>query len=250
MKLVSINIEGDKHWDRVLSFLEQEKPDVLCIQEVFEDDLEKVPNYPQLLFQPDIKKSHTRGGDPVRFGIATFSKLPFLTEHLPYYVTNTPELPLQDTTNEQTIHDTYRRGYIRVDVEHDDAVYRIINTHFTWTPQGEAAPYQAEDLEALRALLKDEDEHVLCGDFNIPRRINPLWARLVEGHTDWIPETVGSSIDLSLHRHKDNPEIAGRLSAYVVDYLLSTPRYRATDVTLKSGVSDHKVIVATILPAE
>ncbi len=250
MKLVSSNIEGDKHWETILPFLEREKPDVLCIQEVFEDDLSKLANYPHRLFQPNIMKPHTRGGDLMKFGVATFSTLPFLTEDAPYYVANTPELPVQDTTNEKTTHETYWRGYIRIDVEHDDAVYRIINTHFTWTPHGESELYQAEDLEALRALLKNEDEHILCGDFNVPRHANPLWARVVEGYTDCIPDTYTSSIDLSLHRHKDNPEIAERLRTYMVDYLLSTPHYRAKDVTLVSGVSDHKAIVATILPAE
>jgi exonuclease III len=32
MKLININIEGDKHFDTVIPFLEKEKPDVLCLQ--------------------------------------------------------------------------------------------------------------------------------------------------------------------------------------------------------------------------
>ncbi len=39
MKLININIEGDKHFDRVIPFIERELPDVLCLQEVFKGDL-------------------------------------------------------------------------------------------------------------------------------------------------------------------------------------------------------------------
>jgi len=38
LKLVSLNIEGSKHLDLVLSFLEREAPDVVCVQELFESD--------------------------------------------------------------------------------------------------------------------------------------------------------------------------------------------------------------------
>ncbi len=39
MKLISINIEINRHYDTVLNFLKKEKPDVVCLQEVLEDDL-------------------------------------------------------------------------------------------------------------------------------------------------------------------------------------------------------------------
>src|SRR3989338_3132306 len=41
MKLISINIELNKHYETVLSFLKKEKPDVVCLQELLEEDFER-----------------------------------------------------------------------------------------------------------------------------------------------------------------------------------------------------------------
>jgi len=43
VKLISLNIEGDKHLDdKILPFFDKEKPDVLCLQEVFAKDIQKI----------------------------------------------------------------------------------------------------------------------------------------------------------------------------------------------------------------
>ena len=39
-KLISLNIEGIKHFDTVIPFLKKEKPDVICLQEVPKKDVE------------------------------------------------------------------------------------------------------------------------------------------------------------------------------------------------------------------
>ncbi|MEA2056412.1 MAG: hypothetical protein U9O78_01685, partial [Patescibacteria group bacterium] len=36
MKLISVNIEGDKHLDKVLPFLKKEQANVICLQEIYE----------------------------------------------------------------------------------------------------------------------------------------------------------------------------------------------------------------------
>src|SRR3989344_3677090 len=38
IKMSSINIEGDKHLDTVIRFLQENSPEVICLQEVFEKD--------------------------------------------------------------------------------------------------------------------------------------------------------------------------------------------------------------------
>jgi exonuclease III len=40
-KIVSINIEKDKHHDTVLSFLQREQPDVVCMQELYAHEAER-----------------------------------------------------------------------------------------------------------------------------------------------------------------------------------------------------------------
>ena len=40
IKLITLNIEGDKHFNSVLPFLQEQNADVVCLQEVFELDLD------------------------------------------------------------------------------------------------------------------------------------------------------------------------------------------------------------------
>lgn len=42
MKLISLNIEGDKHLDKIIKFLEKEKADVFCFSEIFEEDIKHI----------------------------------------------------------------------------------------------------------------------------------------------------------------------------------------------------------------
>ena len=57
LKLACINIEGDKHLERVKNFLEKEQAEVICLQEVFEKDIESLKStlYPYHIFAPMMK---------------------------------------------------------------------------------------------------------------------------------------------------------------------------------------------------
>ena len=76
----------------------------------------------------------------------------------------------------------------------------------------------------------------ICGDFNAPRG-RPTWDAIAAKYKDNIPEHYKSSID-AMHR-------AGALP-YLVDGIFTTPGYRADNVELHEGISDHKAITATI----
>ena len=40
IKLLTLNVEINRHWDVILPFLEREAPEVLCLQELFDRDAE------------------------------------------------------------------------------------------------------------------------------------------------------------------------------------------------------------------
>lgn len=246
LKLININIEGDKHWDRVLPFLSTEAPDVLCVQELYRDELEKITGFSSSTFLPNTRRPHTAGGVSVEFGMALFTKTPPVRTHTKYYDRNGPtELPEFDKSTPERLHDTYWHGYVAADVVQGGSRFSIITTHCTWTPHGEAERYQLEDVEDMKHLLADEGEHVLCGDFNIPRGKNPIANLLSQGYTDQIPPNYHGSMDMQFHRTRGTPE-AARVATNMVDYLFTTALYSAEDVRLVPGVSDHMAIVATI----
>ena len=87
IKLISVNVERSKHLDRVLPFIERERPDVLCVQEMCEGD---IPLFVEAVgsvahtFSPMVRQLKDPGGPVV--GVAIFSRLPVKQFSEYYYV--------------------------------------------------------------------------------------------------------------------------------------------------------------------
>jgi hypothetical protein len=79
----------------------------------------------------------------------------------------------------------------------------------------------------------------------MPRGINELSAELERGYVNAVLLTETTSLDKQFHRTVHTPEW-DRVKNFVVDYMLTTPRYQATSEPLVFGVSDHAAIVTTI----
>lgn len=243
LRLVSVNIERSKHLDLVETFLRQERPDVVCMQELMEYDVAYFENIcgGPCLFTPSTR--HPAEDCPGIMGTGIFSQLPVVGSAERYYLGTRDVIPDFDFTNAQTKHATETRAVAYYDVEKEGRVFRIGTTHFTWTPDGSPDDLQRADLKHLFATLEDMGEFVLAGDFNAPR-INrngtpgEIFSAIAATYKDNIPAEYTTSIDGSIHR-------AGPLP-YMVDGLFSTPAYEVSDVVLHPGVSDHMAVTATI----
>lgn len=228
----------DKHLTTVLPFLAERMPDVTCVQEVIERDIplfEKVCG-PCVSFAPQCLLE--RDGGLVREGVALFSKLPAKHIALVYYVGSEDTIRLDTGSSDVGTH-----AFIAADI--GEEAYRIITLHFTWTPGGVSTREQLENLDTLFSKLEGLGPFVLVGDFNAPRG-NETFSRIATRYKDSIPEHYKTSIDLALHKTRDNPIENARVGTYMVDGLFTTPAYSAKDVELQFGVSDHAAIVATI----
>lgn len=241
LKLVSVNIEQELHADTVAAFLKKEMPDVVCMQEVYKEDFYM---YEKLLgmkghYVPHFNFPSQKTGEYKLLGIAIFAK-EFLATDFEYFID-----PNGVIINFTLASDPYKekhpgnRAIMWADVKDDEGnVYRIANTHFTWTPEGLALPYQIEDAgKAIKILEEKVKDFVFVGDMNAPRG-RETFAMFAEKWKDNIPEAYDSSIDPVIHRAKG--------LKYVVDVLFTTPKYKAENVRLIEGVSDHKAVVAEI----
>ncbi len=123
------------------------------------------------------------------------------------------------------------------EVEKEGTVFKIYNTHFTWTADGEPDDLQRNDMQSMLRILKAAGEFILCGDFNVPRG-GELFGLLAEHYKDNVPPHYTTSIDGDLHRR-------GQLNR-MVDGMFSTPGYVVSDFEMVSGVSDHRALVATV----
>lgn len=240
IKLISLNIEGDRHLPQIIEFMKREKADVVCLQEVFENSLKK---YKEILgmegvFLPRTKVDQERiwaKRERGEIGTSILSSIKLNKSGYIYYFGNRKEIKTFDISK---INETTYGVLVWAALEKEDVEYVVVTTQFTWSPDGEVTDVQREDMRNLLKALDDLGEFVLCGDFNAPRG-GEIWNELARRYKDNIPMEIETTIDPNLHRN-------GALQL-VVDGLFSAPKYKISDVRVVCGVSDHQAIVANIM---
>ncbi len=243
VKLISLNIERSKHLDLVLPFLEREKPDVVCIQELLHHDASRIAavlGVVDFIFTPMARLKFDVPG--AIYGTGIFSRIPVAARGEQYYVGQAGTIPESRATALLTYNDEYR-AIAWADVEKEGAVFRIATTHFTWTSDGSASDEQRWNMRNLMQILGTMGEFVLGGDFNAPRG-GEIFSMLSSVYTYNIPPQYKTSLDLTLHRAAR--EKGRELEDKMVDGLFTTPEYTVSDARLVDGVSDHMAVVATI----
>ena len=231
IRFLQLNIENIRHLERISTFLSANTFDVVCFQELREQD---IPLFEEILsmkcfFAPMMLRTSTvPEGAPE--GVGIFTNLPIQKNSKEYYWGNGDVSVKFDTTNALTKRNTQSYVLVWCDVVKDGEVFRIASTHFTWTPNGQADDAQREDTESLFKLLENAGEFVITGDFNAPRG-RETFTKFAERYTDNIPPEYTTSIDGDLHR--DGP------LELMVDAVFSTSSYKVSEVKRECGLSDH-----------
>lgn len=239
LKLVCLNIEKNRHLDRIAPFFKEETPDVLLLQEVLKKDVPFLERVLQMkcMFTP-IAQFALQGTVHIG-GQAILTNLPLIENYEEYYRGNGDSLPFIELVPGAS--EAIARALSIVKVVKDGRHYRLANTHFTWTPNGSSSEKQSHDLESLFSLLSLFPDVILCGDFNSPRG-TPIFDRIASKFKDNIPSDVTTTLDKNLHK-------AGDLQL-VVDGVFTTPHYQVGSIKLVDGVSDHLAIVAKVIREE
>ena len=239
MKLTSINIELNKHYKTVFDFLKQENPDVICLQELLEDDFE---NFKKVLGKQGIFKPRTRIGDDLHLrdikgkkeGVAIFAK--DIIDSGSIYYEGKEENFLKTYEEYNSGENNKNSVLVWIDTrDKEGRSCRFITTHMPVTKGGESTPYQLEVTDNLLKELDSLGEFILCGDMNAPRG-KETFSRIAKKYKDNIPGEYKTSLDQNLHRVKN--------LQHMVDGLFATTKYQASNVKLIDSVSDHMAIVA------
>jgi endonuclease/exonuclease/phosphatase family metal-dependent hydrolase len=238
MKLISLNLEGKRHLDRALSFLESQSADVICLMEVAKNMyawLEERGYF--VTYAPMTYK--TQDGLQFESGLLLASKQAHTAEIF-YYHQSTTEVTHYDKNNKRA---TIAHPVIFASL----GGFNLATTHFTWNPVGETADQnQTTDLAKLLGYLQTKPAHMLCGDFNIPRNHNVLYEEMLKHYTDAIPPSYESSLDANHHRAGQDPDLQKLFHHFMVDYLFTQPPYETSDVRLQFDVSDHAAVIAEV----
>ncbi len=245
MKIITLNIEGDSHLNKVIPFLKSERPDVVCLQEAFEVDLELFKQELGLegffvptcvidtLLNPRLKPKGKWGiamitnNDLMKFHWDNYHIETIGNEALPRYITTTDNVG--------------NKAYIVGSGMFENKYFKIITTHCSVSPNGCVTELQRSQMSQFLSKIRIEREYVLCGDFNTPRG-GGLWNELSGLYRDNIPVEILTTIDNVLHQRGSN----GKSINFVVDGLFSTPCYTVSSVKVQNGVSDHCAIIGNV----
>lgn len=223
MKLISLNIHEGKHIPSQLILFNKEKPDLLCLQEVRQDDyvtLRKALGMDGFFLPTWVKP------DGSTLGLAMLTRLIANWYRINEYAASRAANGFGRTIRQFVVASLGESGQ-----------YVVGNIHFTWSPDGRATQQQRDDLQGLLLSLERYQNMILCGDFNAPRG-GEIFSVLGAKYKDNIPKHYTTSIDPDIHR-------AGALDL-MVDGLFSTMQYEVRDVQLVPGVSDHYAVCASI----
>ncbi|CAN5302290.1 hypothetical protein BH10PAT2_BH10PAT2_0370 [soil metagenome] len=224
LSLLTLNCEEDKHLDLILPYLIDQKFEVICLQEVLQENLSQLAEAAnaQAFYTPlAILNGKV-------WGIALLIRLDLKVRSSSekYYKGEATQIPTFtfETPNE------VNRAILSVQLEKEGKPWRFTTTHFTWASGGGSSPDQERDFPNLLHALNEVGETVLCGDFNAPRGLQ-FFDDLAVRYKDNIPADVKTTIDQNLHRVKG--------LQLVVDGMFSSPIYHIKNVKLVSDLSDH-----------
>lgn len=239
MKFLSCNIEGNKHFERIMPLLQREAADVVALQEVFECDLEELrqaSGLAQVVFYPQATITEPNDHLPLRgpWGVAVFANELHGIEYCYYVGHENGQTAVFDNDHPSQID----RVALTVKARVNGQDFQVCTVHFTWSGEGAVSDEQRRDYAILQGFLQHFDELLLCGDLNTPRDYE-IWDDLARKYVDNIPATVQTTIDKHLHK-------SGLDIRLVIDALFTSRHYRASNVRVLPGTSDHMAVVAEV----
>lgn len=238
ISLLDLNTEHQRHIDQIISYIQSNKFEVICFQEVFEKDFEHYERELAMhgFFLPlaNVNASNQWGTPPEgNWGICILSKLPILSHESTYYKGEEGTIPelIDGEPN------SMNRGLLWCTIEKEASFFTIATTHFTVSSHGETTDEQLAVFAQLQKVLTTIPEVILCGDFNAPRG-QEIFGTLSQMYRDNVPAHIESTLDPELHRAKG--------VKLVVDGLFTSAQYVASGVKMVCGLSDHCALRAEI----
>lgn len=241
MKLISLNIELNRHPETVEKFIVSGQADVICLQEVLEEDF---LNIKKKLKLDGVFRSWSYVKSPYysdligrKQGVAIFAKN-IIDSGFVFHFGKEENLlkPFEEYMSDENFKNN--SAFLWADISFNGKTFRFINVQLPVTNEGEVTPRQLEIIDKFLVELDSFGEFVLCGDMNAPRG-RESFARLTNRYRDNIPLEHRTSIDPKLHRSKGDAQL-------MVDGLFTTPGYLAANVKLTDGISDHLAVSAEI----
>ncbi len=227
IKILTLNT-GDSMFEKEqVTFLRKNNFDLICLQEISPI---KIHEYETVLEMHPYYQMTYRRGDGTEVGIGILSKFPFVKKEALIYGEKEGNLMGTDISNRVAI-------MVSISPFSDGDVWNVLNTHFTWSPDGLPNDKQRRHVRNFLQITKKYDSILLCGDFNAPRG-GEIFDYIATEYNDNVPYEYTTSIDSKNHR-------AGHLD-YMVDGIFSTKEFKVSGFKMQSDLSDHLGLIADI----
>lgn len=177
IKFLTLNLLlGGVFFDKVLKFLNQEKPDIMVFQEVYNGQDEKL----DVNFQTvKILKENFRNYDcrfatehkdkldlgKLEYGNVVFSRFPIKTNHVYFYDLPYDALFVKEKLRGDFSLEPHNLQHVVLDI--NGVMFNIFNTHGIWGLDGDDNPRRLEMSKIIVKHIKDKKNVILAGDFNV-----------------------------------------------------------------------------------
>ncbi|MDZ4228580.1 MAG: endonuclease/exonuclease/phosphatase family protein [Candidatus Levybacteria bacterium] len=179
IKLITLNLfQGGLYFKNIKNFLEKEKPDILCLQEVFDshdksakENLRSIDILKRLLpsyyyhFAPELLS--VNNGIEAPLGNAIFSKFLITKTNTIFY-----DIPygkynayLKNDNKYDPSMEPKNLEYVQVDL--GKASINIFNTHGIWGQHGNDTKRRLQMGQVIINQIKGKENVILAGDFNL-----------------------------------------------------------------------------------
>lgn len=249
IKLLNLNLyEGGLLFDNIFSFFEDQQPDILTLQEVYDGKDQSLPDNFRTLevlqsrlpeyeyhFGPEFLIEHDLG--TFELGNAIFSKFPIVSFSntdlgIPY-----GKYPAKPPSGDYGSHP---HAIQKCQIEIESEMITVCNLHGVWDLDGERDTEKRLTMSQIIVdQIKDKRKVILTGDFNVQRQTKTI--KNIEQH---LHNVFGDSLETSFNlKHKDLEAFPGYATA-VVDMIFASDDIKITDFySPKADVSDHVPLV-------
>lgn len=249
IKILALNIWGGELLGNVINFIRKEDPDIVLLQEVNDGEnnldfkykslsiIREKLNFPFVSFRPLFL--NVRSGIKIPNGNAILSRFPIKTSSIIFFDIPFGEFKLEDKNTRRAENQFIPMGMLKASIEIDRKGFNVYNIHGIWGFDGKDNARRLEMSETIINEIKDKDNVILAGDFNL----NPN-TETIKNIEVYLQNVFRNSLISTFNmKHKNIPGYA----TAVVDMVLVSKHFQIINHYMSNvDVSDHMPLVCEL----
>lgn len=248
LKFITLNLfEGGLLFEKIISFLRKEQPDILALQEVYNGlgksiskhlksvkFLSRELNGFDYFFSPELIDNRKEG--KFEYGNAIFSRFPIVFSETIFLNSTLREIR---NANRRGGYDKDPKNMQHILIRPNNENINVFNLHGIWGLDGKDNKRRIKMSNIIVDKIKEEENVILAGDFNLPPNTKTI-QKIEEHLTNVFKDELTTTFNV---KHKDNPGYA----TSVVDMIFISKNIKVVDHYCPNlDISDHFPLVCVL----